>query len=369
MITQGTKNQNTQPQALLIRNHKIAYIGSTQEIKARAHKNAQMVDLGRRRVIAGLVDSHIYAIRAGLNYMHHIDWGEVPRLSDALERITQAAQLTDTAWLIVAGGWNTQQFDERRRPTLSEIERAAPQRLIYIQHAYNVVLLSTAALRELNLTDDAHLPEGAHFERDVNGARTGWIIGKGPAIITLYDLLPHSSATQHIKGTQAFFRRLNSSGITGVIDPGGHNLSIDEYDGLFTLAKEHKLTLRINYSAFAPRPATEQSDLMRISHRLIHHQTKLLRYNGLGENIYWGFYNNNSPSPQQIKDFERIATWAARAGERVTLHWNNDASISHVLDVYERINKKFPLAPMRWSIHPHSPQLCTWACPWAGNRC
>lgn len=355
ILYNGTIDQDGHhAQALLLRNHVITMIGANEDIKAHAHKGAHYIDLQGRRVIPGLVDSHIHAIRAGLNYIRHIDWGEVPSLGQALDLITQTAKKTDRAWLIVAGGWNTQQFTERRRPTLAEIERAAPGRLIFIQHAYNAVLMSSAALKELELTDDGHLPKGARFELDERGERTGWIIGASPAIISLFDLLPHGSFDQHIKGTQTFFRTLNSYGLTGVIDPGGHNLSLDEYDALFSLAHHHQLNLRIAYSAFAPRPHHELSDMEHISEVLKHNSTDLMRYNGWGENIDWGFYNNDTPTHQQIAYFEEIATRAARRGERVTLHWNNDASVHYVLDVYERINAKIPLAPLRWSIaHIH----------------
>ena len=34
----------------------------------------------------------------------------------------------------------------------------------------------------------------------------------------------------------------------------------------------------------------------------------------------------------------------------ITLHWNNDRSVHHLLDVLERVNRETPIAPLRWSI-------------------
>jgi predicted amidohydrolase YtcJ len=42
--------------------------------------------------------------------------------------------------------------------------------------------------------------------------------------------------------------------------------------------------------------------------------------------------------------------WAAERGFAVTQHWNRDASIDHLLAVFERVNRDTPIAPLRWSI-------------------
>jgi len=34
----------------------------------------------------------------------------------------------------------------------------------------------------------------------------------------------------------------------------------------------------------------------------------------------------------------------------LTMHWNNDASVGQLLDIFERVNKDVPIAPLRWSI-------------------
>jgi predicted amidohydrolase YtcJ len=34
----------------------------------------------------------------------------------------------------------------------------------------------------------------------------------------------------------------------------------------------------------------------------------------------------------------------------LTQHWNNNKSVHHLLDVFERIDKETPIAPLRWSV-------------------
>src|SRR6202163_3446980 len=49
----------------------------------------KVVDLGGRRVIPGLYDSHLHVIRGGLNYNMELRWVGVPSLSLALQMLRE----------------------------------------------------------------------------------------------------------------------------------------------------------------------------------------------------------------------------------------------------------------------------------------
>ena len=342
-------------QALAITGGRIAATGSNETIRALAGPQTHSLDIGGRTVIPGLIDSHIHAIRAGLAYTTEASWIGVADLASALQRITEAAHNTDPSQIVViAGGWNVQQFREARRPTLQEIEQSAPGRAVYIQLAYNSVLMTSQALQHLGIAGQNNLPEGAKFETDSQDRRSGWITGPVPAIVALFDRLPKNDVTKNIEGTRAFFARLNAYGVTGVIDPGGHNLRPAEYAALFDMAQRDQLTLRVAFSAFAPRRGLEREDLERLARDYAQHKHPLLQFNGIGENVTWGMYNNDAPSDEDIGAFEDVALWAAAQKLRLTLHWNNDASVHHALDVLQRVNMRHPLKDLRWSIaHLH----------------
>jgi len=76
----------------------------------------------------------------------------------------------------------------------------------------------------------------------------------------------------------------------------------------------------------------------------------MLRFNGIGENVTWGMYNNDSPTETQKQQYYEIARWAASRGMTLTQHWSNGASVHHLLDVFERVNRDIPIAGLRWSI-------------------
>lgn len=54
----------------------------------------RVIDLGGRRVIPGLNDSHLHVIRAGLYYNMELRWDGVPSLADALRMLKEQADRT-----------------------------------------------------------------------------------------------------------------------------------------------------------------------------------------------------------------------------------------------------------------------------------
>ena len=342
--------------SIAVRGDRILAVGSASEMLPSQGLETRTIDLGGRTVIPGLIDSHIHAIRAGLRTTTETSFIGASTISEAMQRIRLAATKTRAdAWIVVGGGWTPGQFAERRRPTDAEIAEAAPGRRVYIQLFYRSILLSQAARRAFGIEGETNLPAGAKLERDEAGLPNGWISGDTGAITTLYERLPRPSEHEAAEGTRRFFSELNRHGVTGIIDPGGHNLAPEDYETLIRLWQSGGLTLRVAYSISAPRPGTELADLQALTRFLpMGIGDGMLRFNGIGERITWGLYNNDTPSEAQIAAFTDVARWAAGRGLTLTAHWNNDRSVHHLLDIFERVDRETPLRGLRWSIaHLH----------------
>ena len=341
--------------AMLVRGERIAAIGESPDLLASAPQKTEVVDLKGHTLIPGLIDSHIHAIRAGLSYATEVHWTGAATIPEALQRLRNAAEdLPPGGWLIVAGGWTELQFSERRRPTQEEIEAAAPNHQVYIQHLYSAALLSKSAVGALDLANKGALLAQLKTQNE-SGELSGWLSGEADAITALFDLLPRPSLAQQMEGTKAFFRMLNSLGMTGVIDPGGYNLPLEAYGAVQRLAREKRLTLRVVYSLSAPSPGSELADFERLTKDLpMGAGDDYLRFNGLGENVTWSMYNNDKPTSGDRAALEPVLDLAAQRRLGVTFHWMNDRSVGALLDALENVNAKSPIADLRWSIaHLH----------------
>lgn len=313
------------------------------------------IDAGGRTIIPGLIDSHIHAIRAGLTFANEASFEGTRTIADAMNRLREAASRAGADdWIIVAGGWTPQQFAEARRPTRQEIEAAAPGRRVYIQLFYRAAFLSEAAQRALNVS--AHsLPHHLVAERDEADASNGWFTGGVDAITALWDELPKPGLEAAKSGTRAFFSTLNSYAVTGVIDPGGHNLAPTEYDALFALSRARELTLRVDYFISAPQRGGELDYFKSyVAQRPVRSGDDHLRFLGVGERVTFGMYNNDAPDSADIAAFEKVARWALASNVPLTIHWNSERTAHHLFDALSRVGTAQDRARLRWSVaHLH----------------
>jgi predicted amidohydrolase YtcJ len=344
--------QSSIRQAIAIRDGRIVALGSTADIQKVAGPATRPIDLQGRTVIPGLIDSHIHAIRAALSFSTEVNWIGVSSLAAALGRISSAARtMRPGAWLIVAGGWNVEQFKENRRPTQAELVAAAPNNPVYVQLGYGWAVMTPAAFKALNITGDADLPAGGRMEKDANGKPSGAVSGGQGAIVALFDRLPRPTFDEQVDGTRKFFRELNRLALTGVVDPGGNNLAPDDYQALFKVWRQGEMTLRVAYALCGQTPGSELEELKSLTALLpMGFGDEMLRFNGLGERITIAMNNNDKPSEADKDRYYQVARWAAERGMSLTMHWARDGSVDQLLTIFERVNKEVPIGNLRWSI-------------------
>ena len=338
--------QSSVREALAIRGDRIQALGTTADIRKLAGPSTRSIDLQGRTVIPGLIDSHLHAIRAALSFSTEVNWIGARSLPEALSRIRDAAKtMKPGAWLIVAGGWNVDQFQERRRPTQAELIEAASGHPAYVQLGYGWAILTPTALRALNIRSDADLPAGGKL------GPTGEITGGQNAIIALFDRLPKPTLEQQVEGTRKFFTELNRLGLTGVVDPGGNNLLPADYQAVMQVWRQGQLTVRVAYALCGNNAGAEFEEFKNLTQLLpMGFGDGLLKFNGLGERITAAMNNNNRPSATDKEKYSQIAKWAAERGMSLTMHWANDASVNQLLDIFESVNKEVPIKDLRWSI-------------------
>lgn len=348
--------------ALAIRDGLIVAVGSDAEIVPRAGPGTQRIDLGGRRAIPGLNDSHTHLIRGGLNYNMELRWDGVRSLSDAMAMLKAQAQATPAPqWVRVVGGFTALQFEEQRLPTLDEINAAAPDTPVFILHLYDRALLNRAALRAVGYTKDTPDPPGGEIQRDARGEPTGLLIARPNALI-LYATLakgPKLAPEDQVNSTRHFMRELNRLGITSVIDAGGGFQNYPEdYRIIQALADADQLTVRIAYNLFTQNAGRELEDFQGWAKQVRPGQgSPLFRHNGAGEMLVFSaadFEDFREPRPDLPARMEgELAPVVRHLVEQrwpFRIHGTYDESISRFLDVFEAVNREVPFDGLHWII-------------------
>ena len=166
---------------------------------------------------------------------------------------------------------------------------------MYVQWFYGWAMLTRPALAALKIQTEADLPRGGKLELGADGKPTGAVTG--PVIIGLFGRLPTPDFAEQVDGTRKFFSELNRLGLTGVIDPGGFNMSPEAYQPLFRVWRDGKLTVRVSYSLFAQKSGKELEEFKELAQMTpMGYGDDLLRFNGIGERVTFGMYNNDAPT-------------------------------------------------------------------------
>src|ERR1700674_3296641 len=208
---------NASPEAVAIADGRFLSIGRVRDVEATAGATTKRIDLQGRRVIPGLIDSHMHIIRGGLNYNLELRWDGARSLSTALKMLKAQVDRTPAPqWVRVVGGFTEHQFAEKRLPTIQELNIIAPDTPVFILHLYDRALLNGAALRAVGYTKDTPEPLGGEIVRNAQGAPTGLLLAQPNAAI-LYATLakgPKLPEVYQKNSSRHFMREVNRLGVT-----------------------------------------------------------------------------------------------------------------------------------------------------------
>jgi predicted amidohydrolase YtcJ len=353
-------------QAVAVKDGKVLATGSNAAVLKLKGAGTQLIDAGGRTVIPGLNDSHLHVIREGLNYNMELRWDGVTSLRRALEMLKeQAARTPDGEWVKVVGGWNEYQFEEKRLPTLEEINAAVPDKPVFILYLYGLGFLNKKGIDTLGYDRNTKYKDG-EVELGADGRPTGRLIAKPNALI-LYSTLAKTnklSRDDQLNSTLQYYRELNRLGLTSAIDAGGGFQNYpDDYGVTLELARAGKLTVRTSYYLFAQRAGKELEDFQRWLTMTHPKQNDHMFYpngfsaEGGGENLVASaadFENFLEPRPElpQVmeSELEPVVSLLVKNRWPFRLHATYGESIDRDLAVIEKVNARTPLNGLRFIV-------------------
>src|SRR6202162_2729809 len=346
--------------AVAIRDGRFLAVGTDKEVMALAGPKTKIVDLKGRRVLPGLIDSHLHIIRGGLNFNMELRWDGVRSLADAMNMLKRQVAVTPPPqWVRVVGGFSEHQFAEKRLPTIDELNAVAPETPVFLLHLYDRAILNAAALRAVGYTKDTPNPPGGEIVRGPDGTPTGPLLAKPNAGI-LYATLakgPKLPLDYQLNSTRHFMRELNRLGVTGAIDAGGGFQNYpDDYAVIQKLSDEGQLTIRLAYNLFTQKPKGEKDDFLNWTRTSKYKQgSDYFRHNGAGEMLVFSaadfedFRQTRPDMPAEMEgELEQVVRILAENRWPWRLHATYDETISRALDVFERVNQDTPLEGLHW---------------------
>jgi predicted amidohydrolase YtcJ len=339
----------SQPRAesIAVKDGRVLAVGTDDELAPLAAAARHAADLGGRLVLPGLNDSHIHAMRAGLDWERTLHWEDVRSLAEALARVRQAAAGRQAGeWIRVVGGWHSRQLRESRLPARAELDTAAPDHPVYIQELYDRAVLNSAALARCGWDDATADPPGGRLLRDSSGSLTGEVTGIGAFAVPSAQA-GKADLEEEIRGTAAMMAAFAGHGLTGVVDGGGMATSPRDYDALYELWRRGGLTVRARLFMCTWTPGREVGDYEQLT--MVAQPDfgdAMLKVSGAGEMPHSGCHDFGgldaefAISDASYDELLQITRLCARHGWRISVHAVLDSSLSRVLDAWEQVERE-----------------------------
>lgn len=162
-------------------NGRIVAVGTHAEVAAAVPRPTQVIELGERTVIPGLIDAHHHAgISALYGGRLRLDATEITGISSLQQALARAAATLAPGRWLVATHWSEHTLREHRAPTRAELDDAVPDRPMLAMHSsYHRAVANSRALEIANIRTATPDPTGGIIGRARGGEPNGLLIERG----------------------------------------------------------------------------------------------------------------------------------------------------------------------------------------------
>jgi len=355
-------------QAMAIKDGHVLRVGNNDEILQSKGNRTEMLDLGGRMVLPGLIDSHVHPCEACMTEFDH-PIPQMDSIQDVLDYIKKrAGVLKEGEWIIVEQVFITR-LGEQRYPTKEELDRATPKNPTVFRTGPDASL-NSLALKLSNIDRDFRITDGGpgHIEKDPKTGEPTGILRSCTRYIR--SRISGKEPTEQDRYWQLvkLFRDYNSTGITGICDGSTTESNLKLYQRML---ENRDLTVRISAQQHIDTIGSleeVEKRIRKVAQDPLCQGGPMLRIIGvktfldggmLTGSAYmrepWGvskIYAINDPNYRGVLFIPKerllpIVRTATECGLQFTAHSVGDGAVHTLLEVYEELNKTTPIRKVR----------------------
>jgi len=331
---------------LAIRDGRILDVGDDGLLSEFEGQKGEIVDLGDRCVIPGLVDSHVHFQNFSLA-RRRVDLDFAESFEEVLQRIAAYAaddrHIEDSGWLR-GWGWTQGSWAEGRFPAAADLDQIVPNVPALMTHkSGHAVWVNTKALRMARITSETPDPPGGEIQRDGHGQPTGVLFED--AMDLVYDLIPEPPQNELVEAMRDAQEYCWEAGLTGIHDFDGKNCFL----ALQQLHKNGELNFRVvknipvallEHAVGVGLQSGFGDEWLRIGGIKIFADGALGPRTAAMVEPYDNDPGNYGIVVTEKEEMMAAATKASTNGLSVTIHAIGDRANHDVLDVYEAVRKQ-----------------------------
>jgi predicted amidohydrolase YtcJ len=354
--------------ALAVRGGRILRVGSDDEVLRTRGPATQVVDLGGKVVLPGLIDSHVHPGSASMTEFDH-PIPEMETIAEVLAYVRGRAKVVPKgAWIEVHQVFITR-LREQRYPTRQELDAAAPDHPVLFATGPDASL-NSLALKASGIGKDFRVGDGGpgYIEKDPDTGEPTGILRSCTRYVKTQPSGRQPEERDRVERLLELFGDYLASGLTTIAD---RDASASEVERYRKLRDAGRLALRVAVSQHVETLGDIEKvkeNIRRIGRDPLCRPDARLRIVGiktyldggmLTGSAYmrepWGvsrIYAIKDPKYRGVLFIPRerllpLVQTAAEAGLQYTAHSVGDGAVHALLDVYEELERTTALRKTR----------------------
>jgi predicted amidohydrolase YtcJ len=357
--------QNARHQAIAIEDGRIMATGTNEAILAMRKPETQVIDLGGRMVLPGLIDPHVHALGGALSE-HREKLPPLDSIASIQKWIVEKAKTTPKGEWILVPRTLPPRLKEMRMPTRQDLDVVKTHPVAF-DGSY-VWSANSMALEISGITKDTPNPAGGEVVKGPDGEPNGILRAASGLLKGVRSAEPFTEK-ERLDALEHMLRLYAEAGLTTIGDRAVGPSDVALFERLHKekrLAVRTLLTWRINTN----RPLPEVLKEIRENPWTTNQGDEWLKFSTFkvtldgGQSVgtayqrmpYGPFgrqlYGQTNPDARgtlfvQPDDLYEIFAAARDKGWQLTSHVQGGSAIDTLLDVFERLDKVKPIAPTR----------------------
>ncbi|WP_201785788.1 amidohydrolase [Elizabethkingia ursingii] len=226
-------------EAVWVKDHKLAYVGSLSEAK-RLAKGAQEVDLKGKTLMPSFIDPHSHYINS-LSVANQVNvfpapigpGKDVPAILETMKKYKEDRKIPKGV-IIQAYGYDDTVMPNGRLLNRDDLDQAFPDNPIIVGHiSMHGAVLNSAALKQFNITSDTKTPPGGVIVRKP-GTQEPYGLIMETAYLPIFANLPKPTPDEEIEWSKQGQQLYAEAGITTAHDGATR---LDDIDVMERVAK------------------------------------------------------------------------------------------------------------------------------------